>query len=423
MLLPIAMMLSTPAQLPDLAPPFSEPQPGYLEKFEWKGAVPTDAQRAGDRNPITEEVVQAMKEKGIPGAAVVVTEDDKFVYARGFGYANLSTKQKFTATTPSRCGSISKTATALAVLKLVDQGKFSLDDQALPLLARPGRPYNYGPRVKEWSQIRVRDLLDQVSGLPGNSVYLTGHAMAKKAGKPMRLTLDDLFQDSLKNQTLTSIGDKWAYTNLNFELLSLLIERQTKKPFATALKDLVVAPLGIEPDQMFLSPTRSIPPDRNEARCYQKSTQMLESIYQEGEMVPEAYGGLDGDILSGAGHVAFSATAIAKMMTALRTRPTSYLKESVWNEVITPPAHIGKPGVPFTKTNFYSKGTNVTVYPDGTYGFAHGAMLMHASGNYLPYKPKIQFVVLSNCNMEAGKTLSDVILLQAVRKGLAAWGK
>ncbi|HSH93764.1 MAG TPA: hypothetical protein VK968_06435, partial [Roseimicrobium sp.] len=160
-----------------------------------------------------------------------------------------------------------------------------------------------------------------------------------------------------------------------------------------------------------------------EARCYQKSPQMAESIYTEGEMVPEAYGGLDGDILAGAGHVAFSASAIAKMMTALRTRPTTFLKKSVWDEVITPPAYVGKPGNSFNKTNFYSKGTNVTVYPDGTYGFSHGAMLMHAGGNYLPYNSKIQFVVISNCNMEAGKSLSDVILFQAVQKGLVTWGK
>jgi CubicO group peptidase (beta-lactamase class C family) len=279
----------------------------------------------------------------------------------------------------------------------------------------------------------VRDLLDHASGLPNSSVYLTSHAMAKARGKSMRLTLDDLLQDSLLNQSLTSIGDKWAYTNLNFELLSLLIERKTGMTYGAALRELVVIPLGIEPNQMFLSQTRSVPPNvktsRNdnptpEARCYQKVPTLLESIYTEGKTVPEAYGGLDGDILSGAGHIAFSATAIGKMVTALRTRPTTYLEKSIWDEVITPPAYVGKPGnPPFTKTSFYSKGTNVSVNPDGSYSFSHGAMLMHAGGNYLPYNSKIQFAVISNCNMEAGKSLSDIILLQAVQKGLAAWGK
>lgn len=432
MLLPLAVLLPTFVQVPDLFPQFSEPQPGYLEKLTWTGSVPTDLQRGKDSNPITAEVIKAIKANGIPGGAVVVTENDKVIYARGFGYANLTTKERFTAATASRCGSISKTATSLAVLRLVDQGKFSLDDKILPLLARPGRPYNYGPLKSKWAEIRVRDLLDQASGLPNNSVYLTSHTMAKAQNKSMRLTLDDLFQDSLKNQPLTSIGDKWAYTNLNFELLSLLIERQTGKAYGAALRDLVVLPLGIEPGQMFLSPTRPVPPDvkmsRNdnptpEARCYQKMATTLESIYTEGKMVPEAYGGLDGDILSGAGHVAFSASAIATMMTTLRTRPTSFLKKSVWDEVITPPAYVGKPGNSFTAKNFYSKGTVVTVNSDGTYGFSHGAMLMHAGGNYLPYNSKIQFVVISNCNMEQGKPLSDVILLQAVQKGLAAWGK
>lgn len=427
-----AVLLSTPAQGPNVSLVFNEPQPGYLEKFAWVGEIPTDQQRRGDTNPITAQVMKEMREYGMPGAAVVVTEDDKVIYARGFGYANLSTKEKFTSTIASRCGSISKTATALAVLKLVDQGKLSLDDEALPHLARPGRPYNYGPRSAEWNKIRVRDLIDQTSGLPGGSTYLTSFQMAKSLGKEMRLTLDDLFQDSLKNQTLTSIGDKYAYTNLNFEILSLLIERKTGKKYADALQELVVLPLGIDPKQMFLSPTRALPIGEDpkvlylgppEARCYQRSTQMLDSIYKEGEKVPEAYGGLDGDILSGAGHIAFSANAIAKMMTALRTRPTSYLKESVWNEIITPSDSVGKPGNPFTKTSFYSKGTNVKINPDGTYNFSHGAMLMHAGGSYRGYNSKIQYVVIANCNMEPSKPLSDQILMKAVNKGLAKWGK
>lgn len=432
MLTSIALLLSTTAQVPHVELAFKEPQPGYLEKFAWVGDIPTDLQRGRDTSPITAAVLKEMRENGITGAAVVVTEDDKVVYSRGFGYANLSTKEKFTPTLASRCGSISKTATALAVLKLVDQGKLSLDDKVLPHLARPGRPYNYGPRSAEWNKIRVRDLLDQTSGLPNNSTYLTSFPMAKSLGRQMRLTLDDLFQDTLKNQTLTSIGDKYAYTNLNFEILTLLIERKTGKKYADALQELVVGPLGIDPKQMFLSPTRALPTGEDpkviylgppEARCYQRSPQMLNSIYKDGETVPEAYGGLDGDILSGAGHVAFSATAIAKMMTALRTRPTSYLKQSVWDEIITPPDSVGKPGNQFTKTSFYSKGTNVKINPDGTYNFSHGAMLMHAGGNYRGYNSKIQYVVIANCNMEPGKPLSDQILMKAVNKGLADWGK
>lgn len=409
---------------------FIEPQKGYLSTFNWTGDIPFEVNRSNQAVQISGEVLKAMKANGLPGAAVVVTQKDKIIYRASFGYANLTTQGPFLPSTASRRGSISKTATALAVLKLVAQGKLSLDDKAIPILTQ-GSLWDFGGNVEQWNKIRVRDLLDHASGLPSNAVYLTSHDMAKKLGKKMRLNLDDLLRFVLKNQKLTSVGDKYAYTNLNYELLSRIIEKKSGLSFANALQELVVKPLGIPPAEMFLSPTRSVPPDvkldRNdkppvEARCYQKNSKLFESIFQVGPQIPEAYGGLDGDILAGAGHISFSAEAIAKMVITLRTRPITYLSRSIWADLLKPPGYVGKPGNPQTPTYFYSKGTNVTKYPDGTYGFDHGAMLMHAGGNYLPYNKDIEIVVIANCNTASGP-LSDQILVAAVQKGLAAAGK
>ena len=430
------MILSTLALLAmtgNVSPPpyiLIEPQKGYLSTFTWTGDIPYEVYRSNQAVQISGEVLKAMKANSLPGAAVVVMQKDKIIYRASFGYANLTTQEPFLPATASRCGSISKTATALAILKLVDQEKLSLDDKAIPILTQ-GNLWDFGGNAAEWDKIRVRDLLDHASGLPSNAVYLTSHDMAKTLGKTMRLNLDDLLRFVLKNQQLTSVGDKYAYTNLNFELLSRIVERKTGLSYANALQQLVVKPLGIPPSEMFLSPTRSVPPDvkldRNdkpplEARCYQKNPKLFSSIFQVGPQIPEAYGGLDGDILSGAGHIAFSAQAIAQMVLTLRTRPTTYLKQKIWDELLKPPGYVGKPGNNKTATYFYSKGTNVTKYPDGTYGFDHGAMLMHAAGNYLPYNKDIEIVVIANSNTASG-ALADQILVAAVQKGLVAAGK
>lgn len=403
---------------------FKEPQDGYLSSFKWDGDIPVNG-TVGDAKKyekVTKGVLSAMKSNGVPGGAVVLIANDQIVYSRGFGMSNLTARTEFLPTTASRCGSISKTATSLAALRLVEQGKLSLDDTLVTLFQLNNPGGGKSSILDGWEKVRVRDLMDQSSGIPGNAVYLTSHKMASDLKKDMRLNKADLLGYVLTKVKLDQPRKKWAYTNLNFELLSLIIEHKTGKPFNAALQDLVVKPLGIPTNQMFLSPTRAAGPDKDdlrfpEARCYQKSTQMLESIYEKDKKVPEAYGGLDGEILSGAGHIAFSAEAIAKIVMTLRTRPTTFLKQSLWDEVINKPAYVSSLTPNFNDNYYYSKGTWVTHTP-GTnqYWFQHGAMLMHAAGNYFQYN-NYEVVVLANSNSASGK-LHDQVLSDAVKPNL-----
>ena len=76
-----------------------------------------------------------------PGAAVIVTENGKMVYAAGRGLADVERKVPITAATHFRLGSITKQFTAAAVLRLAEQGKLSLDDplsKFLPAHPAPG---------------------------------------------------------------------------------------------------------------------------------------------------------------------------------------------------------------------------------------------------------------------------------------------
>lgn len=397
-----------------------EPQSGYLSEFKWVTAVPVNGTLGDSKTyeKVTKAVQSTMTANGIPGAQVAILDNDVLVYNRAFGYSNLDTMAEFQPTLPTRCGSISKTACALAALRLVEQGKLNLDDtlfQIFPFLNNPAGPKTY---KDGWQKVRVRDLMDQSSGIPKGATYLTSHKMADDFNKKMRLSKFDLLGYAVTKIDLDGPRTKWAYNNLNFELLSLIIEHKTGKNFAQALQELVVQPLGIGSSQMFLSPTVREPLTgrAREARYYQKQTQMLESIYEKGKQVPEAYGGLDGEILSGAGHIAFTAEAISKIVQTLRSRPTTFLKQSLWNEVISKPAYVvaGKTSN-FTDNYYYSKGSWVTHNPTTQqYWFQHGAMLMHAAGNYFPFNNRYEIVVLANSNSKSG-TLHDQYLSSAVQ--------
>lgn len=397
-----------------------EPSSGYLSEFKWITDVPVNGSLGDNKTyeKVTKAVQSTMKVNGIPGALVAILDNDELVYSRAFGYSNLTTMAEFQPTMPTRCGSISKTACALTALRLVEQGKLSLDDtlfQIFPFLHNPAGPKLY---KEGWQKVRVRDLMDQSSGIPGGATYLTSHKMAEDFNKKMRLSKFDLLGYAVSKIDLDGPRTKWAYNNLNFEILSLIIEHKTGKNFAQALQELVVQPLGIGSPQMFLSPTVREPLTgrAREARYYQKQTQMLESIYEKGKQVPEAYGGLDGEILSGAGHIAFTAEAVAKMVQTLRNRPTTFLKQSLWDEVINKPAYVvaGKTSN-FSDNYYYSKGSWVTNNKTTKqHWFQHGAMLMHAAGNYFPFNNRYQIVVLANSNSKSG-TLHDQYLSSAVQ--------
>ena len=125
--------------------------------------------------------------------------------------------------------SITKLATALAVLRLVDSGQFGLDDPLgrwLPeaVAAQPG--------------VTVRRLLSHGSGLPldpldADSVYGLGRAWSAVAKACL--------QTPLRWPPATRV----QYSNVGYGLLAILVERQTGQRFAEALQDLVLAPLGI----------------------------------------------------------------------------------------------------------------------------------------------------------------------------------
>lgn len=404
--------IKAPGNLKIIPYKFKEPQPGYLSEFDWTGDIPMTPSTASP-NAIDTEVIKAMKTNKIPGAAVVVMKDDVIIHSRGYGFSNLGAAELFTPTTPSRCGSISKTATGLMMLRAQNLGGLSLDDKLEKYFssAQGIDSKKYGADKPGWDKIKLRDLIDHRSGVIG--AYLPDANLAKAFGVKAPMSLDQYVFATRKSREPGGKKGEYVYNNLNFTLATYVLEHATQKPFDEALYWLLGQPLGIPRSEMFLSPTygpdvpRSLP--NKEARCYQTRSDFLNSIYKDGEKVPEAYGGLDGNILSGAGHIAFSANAIAKMVIALRTQPKSFLNQTNWNEITKNPVATSK------DTKFYSKGTN---YDSNSKTYSHGAMLMHAGGVYQEYGSKIQFVVIANSNRKINMPLVDQLIAPAVSTGI-----
>jgi CubicO group peptidase (beta-lactamase class C family) len=138
-----------------------------------------------------------------------------------------------TANTPEsrfRIGSIGKTFTALATMRLIEAGRLSLDD--------PAR--RFAPEWLDSDGILVRHLLSNTSGLPD---YLTLEALQPRIAEPH--TLADVLGYVRDVPLLFPPGGRLSYSNTNWTLLALMIEQITGDSFDAALRSLVLDPLEL----------------------------------------------------------------------------------------------------------------------------------------------------------------------------------
>ena len=170
----------------------------------------------------------------IPGISLAIVEGDQIVHLRGFGRARPGGKAP-TPQTPFFIGSLTKSFTALAVMQLVEAGKIELDAPIQCYL-----PWFRVADAEASVQMTVRHLLNQTSGLPT---------------LPGELCLTD-FDDNpaaierqvraLATLKLTQpVGSKCQYSNLNYNILGLIVETTSGESYADYIQNHLITPLGM----------------------------------------------------------------------------------------------------------------------------------------------------------------------------------
>jgi D-alanyl-D-alanine carboxypeptidase len=176
----------------------------------------------------------------LPGGVAVVRE-----YAdttrRSAGYSDVDASARFAPRTHVRAASITKTFVAATILQLVAEGKVNLDAPIETYL--PGRIRGQGI---DPNAITVRQLLRHQSGLPE---YFDGHTPIP--AEPV--TADQLLDAALKRAPQFPPGTSIKYTNTNYVVAGLLIEKLTGHPAAEEITRRIIAPLGL-PDTYFPTP-------------------------------------------------------------------------------------------------------------------------------------------------------------------------
>jgi N-acyl-D-amino-acid deacylase len=208
------------------------------------------------------EVVKRVQNDRIPGLAIAFVKDGRLVYARGFGWADEENKQQIEPTSVFRLASISKSFTAIGILKLVQNKKLCMDQKVFskdpPQSYRPCR----GPVLSEIKpdpsctgckidsriyDITVQDLMQmsggwitKESGDWGFKIKQAAEAFGIK-GEPTRA---DVIRYGISHQLDYKPGKKFSYANFNFMILGQIIEEVTGQPYETWMKANILIPMA-----------------------------------------------------------------------------------------------------------------------------------------------------------------------------------
>ncbi|WP_328494775.1 beta-lactamase family protein [Streptomyces sp. NBC_00414] len=158
------------------------------------------------------------------------------------GVADTVTGEAARAGDGFRIASASKTFVATVVLQLVGEGRLSLDDTVEHWL--PGTVSGHG---NDGGAITVRQLLQHTSGLfdyTGDFPVLTGKA-AYEAGRYTTWTPEQLVGIAMKHAPNFAPGDGWSYSNTNYTLAGMIIEKVTGRTWQQEVTARVIRPLGL----------------------------------------------------------------------------------------------------------------------------------------------------------------------------------
>lgn len=219
---------------------------GASEAAQGAGAAASDAaselsEAAGTpgKDEKLQEQLDALVEAGYPGVVASVTGKDGKTVHYTAGVSDLKTKAPMMADPHIRIASNTKTFTATVVLQLVGEGKIDLDAPIETYL--PGLVRGQGIDGRE---ITVRNLLQQTSGLPGYNSLIPDLDLAKIGHtyfEPRRL-LDGALSESAQ----FAPGTSWGYSNTNYVLAGLIVERVTGRPIGEEITHRIIDRIGLE---------------------------------------------------------------------------------------------------------------------------------------------------------------------------------
>jgi len=201
------------------------------------GASPKYAKTA---NALEAFIERQMKEQNLPAFSIALVDDQKIVWARGFGYADANRKVPATAQTVYRVGSVSKPFTDIAIMQLVEKGKLDLDAPITQYLP------DFHPKNPFGAPITLRELMAHRAGLvrePPAGNYFDSSTPSLAA--------------TVKSLNLTNLvyppGTHTKYSNAGVAVVGYVLQCETGQAYEQYMKQHVLEPMGLDESSFAMS--------------------------------------------------------------------------------------------------------------------------------------------------------------------------
>ena len=192
------------------------------------------------------EIEKLMRKKNIPGASVVLIENDSIIWEAYFGYADKDETVKVDSNTLFKTGSVTKLFTGTAVMQLKQKGLIDLDAPVNEYLPS----FHLLPRFDKGNPITPRLLLTHQAGLPSDIMK----GFVSDSVEPYTAQLNYLNEE----YAAYPAGYIRAYSNPGFTLLGIMVAEVVQKPYTSYVEDEIFAPLDMR-KTTFLEPYTSHP--------------------------------------------------------------------------------------------------------------------------------------------------------------------
>jgi D-alanyl-D-alanine carboxypeptidase len=183
------------------------------------------------REKIDAIVSKALTDSGVPSASIAIVQGGTITYLHAYGDGRIEPHTPALLSMRYSIGSISKQFTAAAVLLLAEQGRLSLDD----LVSR------FVPNLTRGNEVTIRELLSHTSGYQD---YWPQDYVPPFMLQP--ITEDKLLDQWARKPLDFDPGTDWQYSNTNFVIAGLIVEKASGEPLLQFLSEHIFTPLGMK---------------------------------------------------------------------------------------------------------------------------------------------------------------------------------
>jgi N-acyl-D-amino-acid deacylase len=360
------------------------------------------------------EMEAFMSARGVPGGALAVVKDRRLVYARGYGWADRDAKIPAKADSLFRIASVSKPITGVAVMKLIEDGRLTLDTKAIPLLGLTPAVASLVDPEPRLRQITIRQLLQHTGGWDRDKSFdpmFRPDEIARATNTPPPAGPVAVIRYMLSHKIDFDPGERYAYSNFGYCVLGRVIEKVTGQTYEKFVQGNILAPAGIKRMRIGASLDGRQAPD--EVRYYTSDASRTRNVFPgEPKEVPWPYGGFHLEAMDAHGGWLASAVDLARFAAALDNPQRSpLLKPASFTAMYAPPPPpASRKADGSLEDSYYGCGWSVhPVGKDGKANYWHNGSLPGTNALLMRLANGLSIAALFNLRSEDKKLPDDKI--------------